>query len=910
MRKFSTPARLTLALAFFMFVPFWVAQAAIRYVKADAAGANNGTSWADAYTSLQSALTVAVSGDEIWVAAGVYKPSVAVDVDASGTAETREMTFQVPAGVQLYGGFAGMEVTRNARNWILNRTILSGDIDNNDTNLDANFMAESTADIIGNNAYHVLYTRNVTASTILDGFVITAGRAFIASPPNPNVPNLDGGGWYNHLVSPVKSSSPTVRHCVFQGNYAESEGAAFYSSLAETGAKSSPVFADCQFTKNKANRAGGAIYIGSFQKGSYKPVVQRCTFTENEARRSGGALFLLGDTTRIDTCTFRQNKVTVVSPDGSTLPGSGGAITMVSSNASFLQTLFISNSATGNPTGFFEGGGGGAVYMSTNEPQTASLGESKPRFVNCGFYSNTAAGNTTAWGGAAVHLNDAGILKVTYINCVFAGNSATNHGGAVANFARVISPPSGYSALLQVQFTNATLTGNTAASGGGLYSYLAGGALTTRLENTIVSGNTASSSAQVFNDAGVSALVTYSLVQGSGGSGGGWNTAIGTDGGHNLDASPGFTNVADPDGADNIPATTDDGLRPLSGSVVINAGNSLAAGLVGISKDFTGENRLIGTNVEIGAYERAGWSIPKFKIYWLVDWRPFRPICLSCPWAIRFNWEVIAQPQTGNGFSALAKREASFVWKTPAKLTNYGDSATVTGQIVSLDNSAVQFDVYLKLTEGSNWEAWQKQQRTYDFNTPEAAKAARLYHTRWKYWVLSADSYLKGSGKVEGILTLQHAPKDMQTGFQLGIGGNAQDADLGLSGEFYLKGILVYGQTRQQIRGTGSLNADASLCEERCEAAQPPSNPVIPQPYWLKIYPVPAHSELTLESLPGVEGVFTYQLFDMQGNVWREGKLNTATSLTVSLKGIRSGLYRLQVQAADSLVQYYKVIIQ
>jgi hypothetical protein len=48
--------------------------AAIYYVNAAAAGANNGSSWADAYTGLQSALNKPpVSGDEIWVAEGLHK---------------------------------------------------------------------------------------------------------------------------------------------------------------------------------------------------------------------------------------------------------------------------------------------------------------------------------------------------------------------------------------------------------------------------------------------------------------------------------------------------------------------------------------------------------------------------------------------------------------------------------------------------------------------------------------------------------------------------------------------------------------------------------------------------------------------------------------------------------------------
>ncbi len=75
--------------------------------------------WANACT-LQRALSIAVSGDEIWVSVGVHYP---------GAAGNRSATFTLKNGVALYGGFAGTETSRDERNWQVNVTILSGDID-------------------------------------------------------------------------------------------------------------------------------------------------------------------------------------------------------------------------------------------------------------------------------------------------------------------------------------------------------------------------------------------------------------------------------------------------------------------------------------------------------------------------------------------------------------------------------------------------------------------------------------------------------------------------------------------------------------------------------------------------------------------------------------------------------------
>ena len=124
--------------------------AGIHYVKADATGANNGLSWTNAYTDLQAGLAAAEWGDEIWVAQGAYKPT-------SGTLPT--VSFELEAGVGLYGGFAGAETELGQRNWKTNATILSGDI--------------GTVGSATDNSYHVVTGAHLA---ILDGFTITGGE--------------------------------------------------------------------------------------------------------------------------------------------------------------------------------------------------------------------------------------------------------------------------------------------------------------------------------------------------------------------------------------------------------------------------------------------------------------------------------------------------------------------------------------------------------------------------------------------------------------------------------------------------------------------------------------------------------------------------------------------------------------
>ncbi len=159
----------------------------VLFVSPTANGSGDCSSWTNACT-LQTALSSASSEDEIWVQYGVHKPTDTTD---------RTISFALVAGVEVYGGFEGDETAREQRDFETHLTILSGDIDDNDTNTDGNYIAETSADINGNNSYHVLSSNIVTSTAVLDGFTITAGMA------DGSDPYYRGGGVYNENCNPT-----------------------------------------------------------------------------------------------------------------------------------------------------------------------------------------------------------------------------------------------------------------------------------------------------------------------------------------------------------------------------------------------------------------------------------------------------------------------------------------------------------------------------------------------------------------------------------------------------------------------------------------------------------------------------------------------------------------------------------
>lgn len=266
----------------------FVAQSATKiiYVKHD--GTGNGTSWVNAFGELQQALAIATSGTEIWVAEGTYLP---VRCDYCGLPQ-REISFRIPGGVKLYGGFSGTENSLGQRKWFAHPTKLSGEIG-----------TEGETD----NSFTVVYFKNAGSGTLLDGFVITGGYSDAWEPTASR--NRSGGGIFNDGSGKGGRSSVSVKNCVFLENYAEEGGAVFNHGAM---GQAEMDFDNCTFVANKAGKGGGGIFSNN-DLGLGKIDLKKCKFVKNEAA-FGGAIFITQDggagRNQIVSSNFVANKST------------------------------------------------------------------------------------------------------------------------------------------------------------------------------------------------------------------------------------------------------------------------------------------------------------------------------------------------------------------------------------------------------------------------------------------------------------------------------------------------------------------------------------------------------------------------------------------------------------------------
>lgn len=344
------------------------------YVKQDAQGQENGTSWEHAFPDLQEALYIAKPGSEIWVAQGTYKPDRKTG--------RREATFALKNDVALYGGFSGIEIRRYQRDPNSNETILSGDLKGNDEPDFINYE---------DNSYHVVTASQVDPSALLDGFVITHGNGH--NPSDPEI--ISGGGM-------VVTGSPTVKNCVFRENVAIWGGGLKAN-------ESNMTLHHCAFVKNKAYGLGGGMlsWFG-------KPMLSHCVFRANTAQEGGGGISNENSQATLIACIFDENSSHI----GGGMRNLGDVV---------LKTCIFRNNKAETAAGLWCDGriqvqGIHCTFIENIEGGLTNLNHSDVVLTHCRFINNT--------GFAIIN---SGKSKMTLVGCVINGNIAGEDGGIIRN---------------------------------------------------------------------------------------------------------------------------------------------------------------------------------------------------------------------------------------------------------------------------------------------------------------------------------------------------------------------------------------------------------------------------------------------------------------------------------------------
>jgi hypothetical protein len=382
------------------------------YVNSFATGANNGTTWTDAYTNLQSALP-GTAGDVINVAQGTYKPSVS-DPTAS---------FTINSNVTLLGGYISTSqmfdssyvnhvvhpnpgsLPRSPLDFL---TILSGDLNGNDKIVDmaddpCALYKESTLSR-ADNSYSVVKINGAT-NVVVSGFVITGGNAIVGGSNN-------GGGVYQ------SDSTSTFDLCTFNQNYAQFNGGGV---VCYTGG--SITLNNCVIEQNSCYNHGGGVYVGgnpNLNHGTFN----NCLFRHNTCvdGYGGGLEGERWTKTVVNQCVFDSNHCRGTWSNG-------GAIDIRNENygspdASFdcSNSVFVGNSTTSV---------GSTIACWASNPDTNGF---TANLTNC-----LIANNYGDWFGDAGYFSRSSPRITNITNCTITNNRQNNNPGVGVDKGAVLN---------------------------------------------------------------------------------------------------------------------------------------------------------------------------------------------------------------------------------------------------------------------------------------------------------------------------------------------------------------------------------------------------------------------------------------------------------------------------------------
>lgn len=344
------------------------------FVAAGATGSEDGSSWADAFVSLQDALAMVPEGFLIHVAAGTYYP----DEGSDQTDNLRSSTFQLANGVEILGGFPPAGGALFERDPAAHLSILSGDLQQDDP-------------VQADNAFHVVTGTGTDATAVLDGFVVRDGFAdqptdrhhlgagilcdFSGSPTFRNLVVRDNDAWLVGGGAYLNAASPTFFRVSFEANRTPQSGASVVGEGAGLYLNASNAsFTNCRFLGNDAAASGGALSLHVSDVD-----LTNVLFSGNHAAADGGAIY--GNS----NSTFTMVNGTL---SGNRAIGVGGAIDVNGSTPVQVDNTIFWNNADGSgaasPTNSAAISSGAAVFSNSLIEFSGGSGTWVPAFGSDG----------------------------------------------------------------------------------------------------------------------------------------------------------------------------------------------------------------------------------------------------------------------------------------------------------------------------------------------------------------------------------------------------------------------------------------------------------------------------------------------------------------------------------------------
>ena len=354
-----------------------------------------------------------------------------------------------------------------------------------------------------------------------------------------------GGALYLNNFSKLKVSNSLISNCT-----ADLNGGAISCSY------SNPVIINSKIINNTAiNGNGGGIYC----ENNSSATIFGNIISSNSASGNGGGIF-----NHMDCNSLIANNTISYNSISSAMGNGGGGIINVANSATITNNVISYNSVPNSTGGGITDISTGGVYFS--------------------LISSNYISNNTALHGAGLYCNGD---NLPVINNVISNNTASNSGGGIRcenSCAAVI--------------TNNTITNNSSPLGGGIFFTVNS---SPTIKNCIIWGNIESTSGkQVFMDDETSDPNFYYCDIMAGQSAIGLNNNVFYLGNYsnNINASPLF--VSPSLGVGNGFSSMLNGWNIQNGSPCINLGDP--SGTYS-STDITGNNRISGTRIDIGAFE-------------------------------------------------------------------------------------------------------------------------------------------------------------------------------------------------------------------------------------------------------------------------------------------------------------------